>query len=73
MNSVIGRSFEEIAEIISRVNIKSKIGVCLDTCHVHDAGYNIKDDPDSVAKEFDRVIGLDYLRAIHINDKSILL
>lgn len=66
--SEVGRSFEEIAEIISRVNIKSKIGVCLDTCHVHDAGYNIKDDPDSVAKEFDRVIGLDYLRAIHIND-----
>ena len=66
--SEVGRSFEEIAEIISRVNIKSKIGVCLDTCHVHDAGYNIKDDPDSVAQEFDRVIGLDYLRAIHIND-----
>ena len=66
--SEVGRSFEEIAEIISRVNIKSKIGVCLDTCHVHDAGYNIKDDPDSVAQEFDRVIGLDYLKAIHIND-----
>ena len=66
--SEVGRSFEEIAEIISRVDIKSKIGVCLDTCHVHDAGYNIKDDPDSVAEEFDRIIGLDYLKAIHIND-----
>ena len=66
--SEVGRSFEEIAEIISRVNIKNKIGVCLDTCHVHDAGYNIKDDPDSVAQEFDSVIGLDYLKAIHIND-----
>ena len=66
--SEVGRSFEELAEIISRVNIKNKIGVCLDTCHVHDAGYNIKDDPDSVAQEFDRIIGLDYLKAIHIND-----
>lgn len=66
--SEVGRSFEELAEIISRVNIKNKIGVCLDTCHVHDAGYDIKDDPDSIAEEFNKIIGLDYLKAIHIND-----
>ncbi|MBQ7596063.1 MAG: deoxyribonuclease IV, partial [Clostridia bacterium] len=64
----VGGSFEELAGIIKRVNIKSKIGVCLDTCHVHDAGYDIKNDPGSVAEEFDKVIGLDYLKAVHIND-----
>lgn len=66
--SEVGRSFEELAAIIEKVSIKSKIGVCLDTCHVHDAGYDIKNDPDGVAKEFDRIIGLDYLKAVHIND-----
>ena len=66
--SEVGGCFEELAEIISRVNFKSKLGVCLDTCHVHDAGYDIKNDPGAVAAEFDRVIGLDYLKAVHIND-----
>ena len=66
--SEVGGSFEELAAIINRVNLKSKIGVCLDTCHVHDAGYDIRNDPDSVAAEFDRIIGLDYLKAVHIND-----
>ncbi len=66
--SEIGGKFEEIAEIISRVNLQNKIGVCLDTCHVFDGGYNIKDNLDSVLNEFDRIIGIDRLRAIHLND-----
>lgn len=68
--SEIGGSFEELAAIIDRVNLKEKIGVCLDTCHVHDAGYDIAADPDGVLAEFDRVIGLSYLKAIHINDSK---
>ena len=60
--------FEELKEIIDRVNLNDKLGVCLDTCHVNDAGYDIVNDLDGVLKEFDRVIGLDRLKAIHIND-----
>lgn len=66
----VGRSFEEIAEIISKVNLKDKMGVCLDTCHIYDAGYDIVNDLDSVLDEFDRVIGLDRLKAIHLNDSK---
>lgn len=66
--SEVGGSFEEIAKIISGVEIKEKIGVCLDTCHVHDAGYDIKDCLDAVLEEFDRVIGIEKLRAVHLND-----
>lgn len=66
--SEVGRSFEEIAAIIDGVEIKEKIGVCLDTCHVHDGGYNIKENLDSVLEEFDRVIGIDRLKAVHLND-----
>ncbi len=66
--SEIGGSFEEIAEIISRAKNPDKIGVCLDTCHVFDGGYNIKDNLDAVIDEFDRLIGLDKLFAIHLND-----
>lgn len=68
--SEIGRNFEEIAEIISKVELKDKIGVCLDTCHVYDAGYDIVNDLDGVLDEFDRVIGLDKLKAIHLNDSK---
>lgn len=68
--SEVGRTFEEIAEIISRVNLKDKMGVCLDTCHVHDGGYDIVNDLDGVLEEFDRVIGLDRLKAIHLNDSK---
>ena len=64
----IGRSFEELAAIIDRVNCKEKLGVCLDTCHIWDAGYDIVDDLDGVLDEFDRVIGLSHLHAIHLND-----
>ncbi|CUO31380.1 MULTISPECIES: deoxyribonuclease IV [Clostridium] len=66
----VGRSFEEIAEIISRVNLKDHMGVCLDTCHVYDAGYDIVNDLDRVLDEFDRIIGLDKLKAIHLNDSK---
>ncbi|MEE0692597.1 MAG: deoxyribonuclease IV [Lachnospiraceae bacterium] len=66
--SEVGSRFEEIAEIISRVECKDKMGVCLDTCHVYDAGYDIKNDLDGVLLEFDRVIGLDRLKAVHVND-----
>ena len=66
----VGRSFEEIAEIISKVNLKDKMGVCLDTCHIYDAGYDIVNDLDSVLDEFDRIIGLDRLKAIHLNDSK---
>ncbi|MGL4760886.1 MAG: deoxyribonuclease IV [Sarcina sp.] len=66
----IGRSFEEIAQIISRVNLKDRMGVCLDTCHIYDAGYDIVDNLDGVLEEFDRVIGLDRLKAIHLNDSK---
>lgn len=66
----VGRSFEEIAQIISRVDLSDKMGVCLDTCHVYDAGYDIVDNLDGVLEEFDRVIGLDRLKAIHLNDSK---
>ncbi len=66
----VGRSFEEIAEIISRVELKDHMGVCLDTCHVYDAGYDIVNDLDNVLDEFDRIIGLDKLKAIHLNDSK---
>lgn len=66
--SEIGRSFEEIKSIIDEIKLKEKIGVCLDTCHINDAGYDIVNDLDGVLEEFDKVIGLDKLKAIHIND-----
>lgn len=66
----VGRNFEEIAEIISRVELNEKMGVCLDTCHVYDAGYDIVNDLDGVLEEFDRIIGLDRLHAIHLNDSK---
>lgn len=66
----IGRSFEEIAQIIDGVRVKNKIGVCLDTCHIFDAGYDIVNDLDGVIDEFDRIIGLEKLYAIHLNDSK---
>ncbi len=69
--SEIGRSFEEIAEIISKVNLKDKIGVCLDTCHVYSAGYDIVNHLDDVIEEFDAIIGLEKLKAIHLNDSKM--
>ena len=66
--SEIGGRFEELREIIDRVDIDEKIGVCMDTCHVSDAGYDIAGDLEGVIDEFDSVIGLQRLRALHIND-----
>ena len=66
----IGRSFEEIAQIIEKVELKDHLGVCLDTCHVYDAGYDIVNDLDNVLEEFDKIIGLDKLKAIHLNDSK---
>lgn len=64
----VGRTFEELAEIIELAERKDRVGVCLDTCHVYDAGYDIVNDLDRVLTEFDRVIGLDRLRTVHLND-----
>lgn len=64
----VGRSFEELADIIERVERKDRIGVCLDTCHVYDGGYDIVNDLDGVLDSFDKVIGLERLKAIHLND-----
>ena len=66
----VGRSFEEIRGIMDRVKCREKLGVCLDTCHVWDGGYDIAGDLDGVAQEFDRVIGLEHLKAIHLNDSK---
>lgn len=65
----VGRTFEEIASIIEKVNQKEKIGVCLDTCHINDAGYDLNDF-DKVLDNFDEVIGLDKLKCLHINDSK---
>lgn len=66
--SEIGRNFEELREIIDRVELKEKLGVCLDTCHIWEGGYDIVNDLDGVITEFDKVIGLDRLCAVHFND-----
>ena len=66
--SEVGRSFEELKEILDRTELSEKLGVCLDTCHVWDGGYDIVNDLDGVLNEFDRVIGLDRLKAVHFND-----
>lgn len=68
--SEIGRSFEELERIIEKVELNRHIGVCLDTCHVYDAGYDIVKNLDGVLSEFDSVIGLDRLKAVHINDSK---
>lgn len=66
--SEIGRNFQELREILDRVELQDKIGVCLDTCHIYDGGYDIVNDLDGVLKEFDQVIGLSRLKAVHLND-----
>ncbi|MBQ2665057.1 MAG: deoxyribonuclease IV, partial [Clostridia bacterium] len=68
--SEIGRSFEELRAIIDGVELKEKMGVCLDTCHVYDGGYDIVNNLDGVLDEFDRIIGLERLKAIHMNDSK---
>ena len=66
--SEVGRTFEELREILNQVELNECMGVCLDTCHVWDAGYDIAGDLEGVLNEFDRIIGLSRLKAIHLND-----
>ena len=66
--SEVGRTFEELKAIIDKIELSDKLGVCFDTCHVWDAGYDIVSDLDGVLEGFDRVIGLDRLKAVHLND-----
>jgi deoxyribonuclease-4 len=66
----IGRTFEELKQILDEVKLQDKMGVCLDTCHVYDAGYDIVNNLEGVLSEFDRIIGLDKLYAIHLNDSK---
>lgn len=68
--SEVGGRFEELRAIIDKVHLNDKLGVCLDTCHVYDAGYDIVSDLDGVLKEFDEIVGLDRLKAIHMNDSK---
>lgn len=68
--SEVGSKFEELREIIDRVELSEKLGVCLDTCHVYDAGYDIVNDLDGVLEKFDSIIGLDRIKAIHLNDSK---
>ena len=67
-SSEVGGRFEELREILDRVALNTQMGVCMDTCHISDAGYDIAGDIDGVLTEFDRVIGLERLKAVHIND-----
>lgn len=71
--SEIGYNFSQIKRIIDGVELKEKLGVCLDTCHVFDSGYDIVNDFDQVLKEFDSIIGIDKLKAIHLNDSKNIL
>ena len=66
----VGSSFDQIAYIIDGIEKKGRIGVCFDTCHTHDAGYDLVNDFDNVLKEFDEIIGLNYLKVIHVNDSK---
>lgn len=68
--SEVGRNFDELKAIIDRVELNDKMGVCLDTCHVNDGGYDIVNDLDAVIESFDKTIGLDRLKAIHLNDSK---
>jgi deoxyribonuclease-4 len=68
--SEIGRTFEELRSIMDKVELSGKLGVCMDTCHVYDAGYDIVNDLDGVLDKFDRIVGLEKLYAIHLNDSK---
>ncbi|MEB6241742.1 deoxyribonuclease IV [Staphylococcus gallinarum] len=68
--SEIGRSFEEIAQIIDGVNHNERLSVCFDTCHTHDAGYNVREDFDGVLNDFDKIIGVDRIKVVHVNDSK---
>ena len=69
--SEVGRTFEEIAQIIDGVTHNDRLSICFDTCHTHDLGYNIKEDFDGVLNEFDKIIGLDRIKVVHVNDSKM--
>ncbi len=66
----IGRSFEELAAIIDKVEANERLTVCLDTCHIHDAGYHVSDGFDDVLNEFDKIVGVDRIKVVHVNDSK---
>ncbi|MCM3512551.1 deoxyribonuclease IV [Carnobacterium inhibens] len=66
----VGRTFDELAKIMDGVTLNEKLSVTLDTCHLNDAGYNVKEDFDGVLNEFDKIIGLDRLKVVHVNDSK---
>ena len=68
--SEVGRTFEEIAQIIDGVTHNDRLSICFDTCHTH-VGYNIKEDFDGVLNEFDKIIGLDRIKVVHVNDSKM--
>lgn len=68
--SEVGRNFEELARIIDGLNHNDRLSVCFDTCHTHDAGYNVKEDFDGVLNEFDKIIGVDRIKVVHVNDSK---
>ncbi|NJH85440.1 deoxyribonuclease IV [Staphylococcus agnetis] len=68
--SEVGRTFEEIAQIIDGVTYNERLSVCLDTCHIHDAGYDVVNDFDGVLNEFDKIIGVDRIKVVHVNDSK---
>ncbi|RNB90435.1 deoxyribonuclease IV [Brevibacillus fluminis] len=69
----VGRSFEEIAAIIDKVEANNRLSVCMDTCHIHDAGYDVVNDFDGVLEQFDRIVGLDRIAVVHLNDSKSLI
>ncbi|MCQ2373678.1 MAG: deoxyribonuclease IV [Phascolarctobacterium sp.] len=71
--SEVGRSFEELAAIIDKVQLNEKLGICLDTCHIFDGGYDIVNNLDEVILQFDKIIGLERLKAVHLNDSLNVL
>ncbi len=68
--SEMGKTFEELRSILDGVELKDKMGVCLDTCHVNDGGYDIVNHLDDVLEEFDRIVGIERLQALHLNDSK---
>ncbi len=68
--SEIGRTFDELAQIIDGVTLNEKLSICMDTCHIHDAGYDVVGDFDGVLEEFDKIVGLERLKVIHVNDSK---
>ncbi|MNP26960.1 putative endonuclease 4 [compost metagenome] len=71
--SECGTTFEELAAIIDGVTHNERLSICMDTCHIHDAGYNVKEDFDGILNQFDRIIGIERLKVIHVNDSKNII